>query len=53
MFGLDGMVLAIIALAGCSAGAVAYALAVHPYRERQERQSSALDQVKKAETDRA
>ena len=25
MFGLDGMVLAFVALAGCSAGAVAYA----------------------------
>ena len=51
MFGFDGMVLAFVALAGCSAGAVAYAFLFNNVAN-EKNASKRLDQIKKAETDR-
>ena len=52
MFGIDGMLLAFIALAACSAGAVAYAFLFNRI-ETERNVGKRLDTVKKAETDRA
>jgi tight adherence protein B len=51
MFGLDGMVLAFIALAGCSAGAVAYAFLFNNMANEKNVEKR-LETVKKADTDR-
>jgi tight adherence protein B len=51
MFGLDGMVLAFIALAGCSAGAVAYAFLFNNIANEKNVEKR-LETVKKADTDR-
>jgi tight adherence protein B len=51
MFGLDGMVLAFIALAGCSAGAVAYAFLFNNMANEKNVEKR-LETIKKAETDR-
>ncbi|MDW6026024.1 type II secretion system F family protein [Mesorhizobium sp. BAC0120] len=52
MFGIDGMVLAFVALAGCSAGAVAYAFLFNRI-ETERNVEKRLEIVKKAETDRS
>jgi tight adherence protein B len=52
VFGIDGMLLAFIALAACSAGAVAYAFLFNRI-ETERNVGKRLDTVKKAETDRA
>jgi tight adherence protein B len=52
VFGIDGMLLAFIALAACSAGAVAYAFLFNRI-ETEKNVGKRLDTVKKAETDRA
>lgn len=52
MFGIDGMLLAFVALAACSAGAVAYAF-MFTRIETERNVEKRLDTVKKAETDRA
>jgi tight adherence protein B len=51
MFGLDGMVLAFIALAGCSAGAVAYAFLFNNMANEKNAEKR-LETIKKADTDR-
>ena len=51
MFGLDGMVLAFIALAGCSAGAVAYAFLFNNMAN-EKNAGKRLETIKKADTDR-
>jgi len=52
MFGLDGMVLAFVALAGCSAGAVAYAFLFNNIAN-EKNAGKRLDSIKKADTDRS
>lgn len=52
MFGLDGTILAFIALAGLSAGALAYALLFNSV-ENERKAGKRLEAVKHAETDRA
>jgi tight adherence protein B len=52
VFGIDGMLLAFVALAACSAGAVAYAF-MFTRIETERNVEKRLDTVKKAETDRA
>jgi tight adherence protein B len=52
MFGIDGSVLAFVALAGCSAGAVAYAFLFKRISNEQQT-GRRLDSVKNAETDHA
>ena len=51
MFGLDGMVLAFVALAGCSAGAVAYAFLFNNIANEKNVEKR-LETIKKADTDR-
>lgn len=51
MFGLDTTVLAFVALAGCSAGAIAYALLFNRLAD-EKATDRRLDIIKKAETDR-
>jgi tight adherence protein B len=51
MFGLDGMVLAFIALAGCSAGAVAYAFLFNSMAN-EKNVGKRLETIKKADSDR-
>ena len=53
MFGIDTTILAFIALAGFSAGAVAYAFLFNTHRRTRRRPDRRLDTVKKAETDRS
>ena len=52
MFGMDGMVLAFIALAGFSAGAIAYAFLFNRIAN-EKKVGKRLETVKKAETDRS
>ena len=52
MFGLDIMMIAFIALAGCSAGAVAYAFMFNSIAEER-KADRRLETIKKAQTDRA
>jgi tight adherence protein B len=52
VFGIDGMVLAFVALAACSAGAVAYAF-LFSRMETERNVEKRLETVKRAETDRA
>ncbi|MDN2567341.1 type II secretion system F family protein [Aquibium sp. A9E412] len=52
MFGLDGTVLAFVALAAISAGAIAYAL-LFTRIENEQKAGKRLETIKKAETDRA
>jgi tight adherence protein B len=52
MFGIDTTVLAFIVLAGCSAGAVAYAFLFNTIAEERTTERR-LDTIKKAETDRS
>jgi tight adherence protein B len=51
MFGLDAMVLAFVALAGCSAGAVAYAFLFNNIANEKNAEKR-LETIKKADTDR-
>jgi len=52
MFGIDGMTLAFVALAACSAGAIAYALLFNRI-ETEKNVEKRLETIKKAETDRS
>jgi tight adherence protein B len=52
MFGIDTTILAFIALAGCSAGAMAYAFLFNSIAEERTTERR-LDTIKKAETDRS
>jgi len=52
MFGIDTMILAFIALAGVSAGAVAYALMFNRIQS-EEKTEKRLETIKRAETDRS
>jgi tight adherence protein B len=52
MFGIDTTILAVIALAGLSAGAVAYALMFNRI-QNENKAGKRLDTIKKAETDRS
>ena len=52
MFGIDGMVLAFVALAACSAGAIAYAL-LFTRLETEKNVEKRLETVKRADTDRS
>jgi tight adherence protein B len=52
MFGIDATLLAFIALAGCSAGAVAYAFLFNTI-DKERTTERRLDTVKRAETDRS